>query len=79
MIARQQPIMHFLVQLLLFIGLTTFANAAPAPQNDGVAAASDYWLSSIERQGAVPFGGNGGDYQVFRNVKEFGAKGMYCV
>lgn len=65
--------MRFLVQLLLFIGLTALAEAAPAPQNGGVAA-SNYWISSIERNGAVAFG-DGGDYQVFRNVKDFGAKG----
>lgn len=74
MITRQQPIMRILVQILLFIGLTALAKAAPAPQDDGAVAASSYWLSSIERKGAVPFG-KGGDYQVFRNVKDFGAKG----
>lgn len=68
--------MRFLVQLLLFIGLTALANAAPAPQDGGVAA-SDFWMSSIDRNGAVPFGGKG-DYQVFRNVKDFGAKGKSC-
>ncbi|KAK2762137.1 hypothetical protein FQN54_001144 [Arachnomyces sp. PD_36] len=67
--------MQLFSQLLLFVGLTAVANAAPAPQDGGVApAASNYWISSIERQGAVPFG-DGGEYQVFRNVKDFGAKG----
>jgi hypothetical protein len=37
-------------------------------------SASGYWLASIQRQGTVPFGGSSG-YQVFRNVKDFGAAG----
>ncbi len=37
-------------------------------------AASSYWVGDIERQGTVPFGSTS-DYQVFRNVKDFGAKG----
>lgn len=45
------------------------ALAVPAPR-----AASSYWLSTIQRQGAVPFG-NSTDYKVFRNVVEYGAKG----
>lgn len=67
--------MRFLVQLALFTGLTALANAAPAPQSSGVAPSSDYWMASIERNGAVPFGSTGDSYNVFRNVKDFGAKG----
>jgi glucan 1,3-beta-glucosidase len=36
-------------------------------------AAGDYWLSTIQRQGTVPFGVDG--YKIFRNVKEYGARG----
>lgn len=36
-------------------------------------AASSYWVSSIKRQGSVPFGKN--DFRVYRNVKDYGAKG----
>jgi glucan 1,3-beta-glucosidase len=35
--------------------------------------ASGYWVESIQRQGTVAFGTAG--YQLFRNVKDFGAKG----
>ncbi|KAL3964968.1 hypothetical protein ACCO45_001972 [Purpureocillium lilacinum] len=38
------------------------------------AAASDWWMSGVKRQGAVAFGGQG-DYKVFRSVKDYGAKG----
>ncbi len=34
---------------------------------------SDFWLDKITHQGAAPFAGSG--YKVFRNVKDFGAKG----
>jgi glucan 1,3-beta-glucosidase len=45
---------------------------APIPATDA-AAASSYWLANIARQGTVGYGTSG--YQVFRNVKDFGAKG----
>lgn len=56
------------------------ALAAPAPQQSDVvetsaaAAASGWWLSSIERKGTVAFS-DATNYKVFRNVKDYGAKG----
>lgn len=38
-------------------------------------SSSDYWFANIKRQGTVPFGINP-NYKVFRNVKDYGAKGM---
>lgn len=35
--------------------------------------ASSYWYENIAKQGIAPFGPSG--YTVFRNVKDFGAKG----
>jgi glucan 1,3-beta-glucosidase len=32
-----------------------------------------YWLADVQHQGVAPFAGNG--YKVFRNVKDYGAKG----
>ena|SRR5690242_10645234 len=60
-----------LVALRLF--LTASGLPSPAPQATTGAAAGTYWLSSITRQGTVAYGASG--YQVFRNVKDFGAKG----
>ena len=40
------------------------------------ASACTYWLEDIEHQGLVSFHANATDYKVFRNVKDFGAKGM---
>ncbi|ROT36191.1 glucan 1,3-beta-glucosidase [Sodiomyces alkalinus F11] len=49
------------------------AAADPAPQDNSATAASDWWFAQIEREGAAAFGTQG--YQVFRNVKDFGAVG----
>lgn len=52
--------------------LGTSCSAALSPS----AAASDpYWLQSITHQGKSAFNANPSTYQVFRNVKDFGAKG----
>lgn len=64
----------------LFVALrvlltVTMSSAAPiaSPQTTGAAASSNYWLSSITRQGTVAFGDS--NFQIYRNVKDFGAKG----
>ena len=57
--------------LLLALGLATPALAAPSPRQ---AAGSGWWLSSIQRQGAAAFNPDP-NYKVFRNVRDFGAKG----
>jgi glucan 1,3-beta-glucosidase len=78
----QTSIMVFLAHLILLLGLPTALVGAipmtPASNELELAAskraASSYWVGNIKRQGTVPFGSTG-DYQVFRNVKDFGAKG----
>src|SRR5687767_7031164 len=46
------------------------------PRNESVdALATDWWFGNVERTGKVPFGTNTVDYPVFRNVKDYGAKG----
>ncbi|KAG8722630.1 hypothetical protein FRC09_005933, partial [Ceratobasidium sp. 395] len=34
-----------------------------------------YWLETIEKRGSAPYSPNPGNYTVFRNVKDYGAKG----
>lgn len=42
----------------------------------GTAAVEDpFWLENIKHQGISAFNANPKSYQVFRNVKDFGAKG----
>jgi hypothetical protein len=39
------------------------------------AQATNYWMGTISRKGAWPFGNNPSNFTVYRNVKDFGAKG----
>jgi hypothetical protein len=64
-------IFALLVALRLF--LLVSAVPAAAPQVQHATYTGSYWLASIQRQGTVAFGGS--SYQIFRNVKDFGAKG----
>ncbi|KAI9687063.1 MAG: hypothetical protein M1822_002473 [Bathelium mastoideum] len=36
---------------------------------------SSYWLANIKRQGAIPYGNSNTSYNIFRNVKDYGAVG----
>lgn len=58
----------------LFVALRLFLLVSAAPAASKAAADSSYWVASITRQGTVAYGG-AADYQVFRNVQDFGAKG----
>ncbi|KAF2215448.1 glycoside hydrolase family 55 protein [Cercospora zeae-maydis SCOH1-5] len=57
------------------------APAASAPARVNVAAVSaanscdDYWMQAARHQGIAAFNSNPSAYQVFRNVKDFGARG----
>lgn len=50
-------------------------SGAPTPQtsSDTSSSTSSYWLANIERTGTVAYGNS--SYQIFRNVKDFGAVG----
>ena len=61
---------------LLLVAPTTPVVAMPTPQATAASAGSGYWVSTIQRQGVVAFGDP--SYKIFRNVKDFGAKGMLC-
>lgn len=63
-----------LITLLVTLRLFLLVSGAPAPVPAAEdAAATSYWLSSIQRQGTVAYGD--ANYQIFRNVQDFGAKG----
>ncbi|KAJ5490970.1 glucan endo-1-3-beta-glucosidase [Penicillium diatomitis] len=72
----------FLARFILLVGLTaSFVNAIPMHSSSSTLdvsvsrrAGSSYWVGDIKRQGTVPFG-KSADYKIFRNVKDFGAKG----
>lgn len=53
----------------------SLVDAIPRPQESApLSASSDYWLASIPRNGKPAYGDAG--FQIYRNVKDFGAKGM---
>jgi glucan 1,3-beta-glucosidase len=69
----------FIIVLLGVIQLFTHSvvgapAAAPVSQPAEIeVAAGSYWLASIARQGTAAYGSP--SHQVFRNVRDFGAKG----
>ena len=66
-----------LLSTILYIprAVSALGSSCLAPLSDGTASATDpYWLETIKHQGTSLFNPNA-TYQVFRNVKDFGAKG----
>jgi glucan 1,3-beta-glucosidase len=63
--------------LALHLTKVSGANAdCKGPLGPGTAAPNDpYWLQNVKHQGLSAFNDNPSAYQVFRNVKDFGAKG----
>lgn len=66
----------------LLLALRVLITAAPstaapvaAPQAPAPAAGSGYWLADIKRQGVAPYNPQKDSYKIFRNVKDYGAKG----
>ncbi|GAB7360253.1 hypothetical protein MBLNU230_g8013t1 [Neophaeotheca triangularis] len=53
------------------------ASVKPYPTERIITAQGDcsYWLENVKHQGVAAFNSNPSTYQVFRNVKDFGAKG----
>ncbi|KAJ5879795.1 hypothetical protein N7455_003260 [Penicillium solitum] len=86
MAVLQTSIAIFIAHILLLLGLpASLVAAVPvavpvSPVNNVLAttqkttAASSYWVADVERQGVVPFA-KSTDYKIFRNVKDYGAKG----
>ncbi len=60
----------------LFAIANSLGTSCTGPLGGGTAGASDpFWLQSISHRGTAAFNSNPSGYQVFRNVKDFGAKG----
>ncbi|KAJ7178281.1 exo-beta-1,3-glucanase [Mycena filopes] len=56
--------------------VSALGSTCSAPLGAGTAAPGDpFWMQSIKHQGIAAFNANPSGYQVFRNVKDFGAKG----
>ena len=68
-----------LLTALFALGLTHWCEALAAPGVKSQLAeratpSSSYWYQNIAKQGVAPFAPSG--YQVYRNVMDFGAKGL---
>ncbi|KAG2335843.1 glycoside hydrolase family 55 protein [Suillus weaverae] len=62
--------------LTLSTRVSGLGTSCSAPLGGGTAAPSDpYWLQTVQHQGTSAFNSDPSSYQVFRNVKDFGAKG----
>ncbi|KAM5540301.1 hypothetical protein V8D89_006120 [Ganoderma adspersum] len=56
--------------------VSALGTSCSAPVTSGTAApTAPFWMEQIQHQGTAPFNPAGSSYQVFRNVKDFGAKG----
>ena len=56
--------------------VVSLGTSCSSPQTAGTAAPGDpFWLQNIKHQGKAAYNSNPSGYQVFRNVKDFGAKG----
>ncbi|KAF9443873.1 glycoside hydrolase family 55 protein [Macrolepiota fuliginosa MF-IS2] len=60
----------------LVVSVNALGSSCTAPLGGGTAAPGDpFWLQNIKHQGTAAFNANPSGYQVFRNVKDFGARG----
>ena len=62
----------FLVHFFLIGFPVRLIQAVPTQASES--EVSEYWIASINHQGSASFNGDS-QYKVFRNVKDFGAKG----
>lgn len=70
----------FLILRILLVTLwpASLVDAVPRPQGEAPTPAADgYWLANIPRNGKVVYGDS--SFKIFRNVKEYGAKGKLCM
>ncbi|GLA17146.1 hypothetical protein AnigIFM62618_004269 [Aspergillus niger] len=81
MASLHTSVMLFVSYVFLLLSVpVALVNAVPTSGSVDVTShlavrASDYWVGTIKRQGSVPFGNTTSSYAIYRNVKDYGAKG----
>ncbi|KAG6855418.1 hypothetical protein H0H87_003139, partial [Tephrocybe sp. NHM501043] len=66
----------FALAFALACRVSGLGSSCSAPLGSGSSAPGDpYWMENIKHQGTAAYHSNAAGYQVFRNVKDFGAKG----
>ncbi|KAL4258481.1 Polygalacturonase QRT3-like protein [Pleurotus pulmonarius] len=76
--SRPIPMLFALLALILSFtsSVTALGTSCSVPLGAGTAAPGEpFWLQTIKHQGTAAFNPNPAGYQVFRNVKDFGARG----
>jgi hypothetical protein len=64
------------VVLRLSTTVSGLGSSCSKPLSHGTSAPGDpFWMESIKHQGTAAFNSDPKSYKVFRNVKDFGAKG----
>ena len=66
--------------LVAFAPTGTLGHGTSCTKAQGAGTASSsapFWLQSIKHQGISAYNDDPGSYQVFRNVKDFGAQGEF--
>ena len=66
------PRFSYLLHALLLLVSTA---ASPLQSRDSNSQVSSYWYEQVTHDGISPFIADNATYQVYRNVKDFGAKG----
>jgi glucan 1,3-beta-glucosidase len=74
MIAARSLLLGIAGLLSLAISQSWAATCSGSNAVGTAAAGSPYWLQSVSHQGKAPYNADSA-YKVFRNVKDFGAKG----
>ena len=69
-------ILYWVTICSFFTIVSSLGTSCSTPLGGGTAAPSDpFWLQSMTHRGTAAFNPNPSGYQVFRNVKDYGAKG----
>lgn len=68
-------LMYYLFMLLPWLAMAIPRPQEPQSLKSRQDSSSSYWVAQIQRQGTVAFGSDP-SYQIFRNVKDYGAVGM---
>ncbi|KAJ3493330.1 hypothetical protein NLG97_g4801 [Lecanicillium saksenae] len=65
----------FPVIAVFCLGLGTCFASTPPSGTSRNASSESWWLPNIQRQGKVPYSSTGSSYNIYRNVRDYGAKG----
>ncbi|KAG9080237.1 hypothetical protein FRC06_006909, partial [Ceratobasidium sp. 370] len=73
---RALPAFSLLLATWSSLSETAFAWNNECVASDGLDKSKDhYWMETIERRGSAPYSSDPDKYKVYRNVKDYGAKG----